>query len=48
MRILAAETLVAIKARDCVDWLLRSIKEEKDPDVRKKSAWAYSKLKYSK
>ncbi|MEQ8220862.1 MAG: HEAT repeat domain-containing protein, partial [Candidatus Eremiobacterota bacterium] len=48
MRILAAETLVAIKARDSADWLLRSIKEEKNPDVRKKSAWAYSKIKYSK
>jgi len=48
MRILAAETLVAIKARDCSDWLLRSIKEEKDPEVRKKAAWAYSKLKYSR
>ncbi|MEQ8169325.1 MAG: HEAT repeat domain-containing protein [Candidatus Eremiobacterota bacterium] len=48
MRILAAETLVAIKARDSADWLLRSIKEEKNADVRKKSAWAYSKIKYSK
>ena len=48
IRILATESLVTLNDKTVIDDIMRSIKEEKNVEVRKKSAWAYSKLKYNK
>jgi len=48
LKILAAELMASLSDRRVLNILLESMKKEKEPQVRKKVAWAYSKLKYTK
>ncbi len=48
LKILAAESMSSLNDRRVLNILLESMKKEKEPRVRKKVAWAYSKLKYTK
>jgi len=46
LRLEAAEALVKLKDKKILDGLLKGIKLEKDYEVRKRIAWAYSQIKY--
>jgi len=46
VRLEALETLVKLGDSKALDGLLKGIKEEKDVEIRKRMAWAYSQIKY--
>ena len=46
LRIEAVEALVKLKDKKALDGLLKGMKIEKDYEVRKRIAWAYSQIKY--
>ena len=46
LRLEAAEALVKLKDKRVLDGLLKGMKLEKDYEVRKRIAWAYSQIKY--
>ena len=46
LKLEAAEALVKLKDKKVLDGLLKGIKLEKDYEVRKRIAWAYSQIKY--
>jgi HEAT repeat protein len=46
LRLEAAEALVKLKDKRVLDGLMKGMKLEKDYEVRKRIAWAYSQIKY--